>query len=212
MSRLLLPSLSLSSLLLAGCAGPAMNQAECNYADWREVGYTDGAKGVVRTEFSRYREACAEHGVAPDYTAYGEGHDDGTRVFCTEDTGYSKGQNGYTYSGVCPGDIAEEFLQGYRAGREIYDANRGIRRLDSSIAAQQRQLKKLSQKVAEKEQQIVSDQSTEAERTQVLVEVKDLQQRIGELEAQVLANEKHKAVMTVEYDKIRALYRERYGY
>ena len=203
---------TLLSLLVAGCAGPAMNQAECHYADWREVGYTDGAKGVLRTEFSRYREACAEHGVAPDYSAYADGHDDGTRVFCTEDSGYSKGQNGYTYSGVCPGDIAGEFLQGYRAGRELHDTSRDLRRLDASIAKRHRTLKTLNEKVAQKEQQVVSDQSTETQRAEALVEIKDIQQRIGELEAEILSAEKRQAVMSAEYDKIRAFYRDRYGY
>ncbi|TQV78248.1 DUF2799 domain-containing protein [Exilibacterium tricleocarpae] len=212
MPRLSLFPLCLSGLLMAGCAGPAMNQAECQYADWRQVGYTDGARGALRTDFDRFREACAEHGVAPDYEAYSAGHAEGTEEFCTEDIGYTKGKSGYSYNGVCSGRGADEFLQGYRAGREIYSVQRDMRRLSSSISAQQRQLEKLADQVATKEQQVVSDQSTETQRAQALVEVKELQQRIGELEAELLANERRRAVMTAEYDKVRAFYRERYGY
>ena len=62
---------ALAGLSLAGCAG--MNENECQYSDWRAVGYEDGARGRGAEEFGRHRKSCAEHGVAADFAAWQSG-------------------------------------------------------------------------------------------------------------------------------------------
>ena len=46
---------------IAGCS--TMSADECVTADWRTIGYEDGAAGREVSAISRHRKACAKHGV-----------------------------------------------------------------------------------------------------------------------------------------------------
>ena len=50
--------------VLSGCAIQGIN--ECHYADWRTIGYEDGAHGINASRINKHRNACAKHGIAPD--------------------------------------------------------------------------------------------------------------------------------------------------
>ena len=56
--------------------------------------------------------------------------------------------------------------------------------------------------VIEKEQLLISDKSTEAERLNLLIEIKEQQEKISELEAEILEKEKQRAVAKVKLDKL----------
>ena len=120
MRRALRPAaVLLLPLLLAACA--SLTEKECRAGDWREIGRKDGAAGVPLTELSRHREACAEHGVAPDTAQYREGHAAGLKSYCTPAGGYLAGRRGDSYREVCPAGAGEKaFLDAFRHGREVH--------------------------------------------------------------------------------------------
>lgn len=107
-------------LLTGGCA--SMSEEECLVADWRALGYEDGAAGRTVAQLGERRQACAEYGVRPDTGAYRAGRSEGLRLYCTEQRGFRLGRSGRTYNGVCPAGLEAPFLHAYQAGRDIYRA------------------------------------------------------------------------------------------
>ncbi len=104
MPRSIIFILIAQSLTLAACAN-GMNSAECVTADWRAIGYEDGAQGRGTGSFGARRKACAEHGVTPDFQAYMAGRYKGLAQFCRPQNGYRLGTKGYRYTGVCPVEL-----------------------------------------------------------------------------------------------------------
>src|SRR3990167_8939124 len=87
-------ALLLFSLLLAGCAG-GMSKKECLYADWRAIGYEDGAQGRDASAIGSRRVACADKAkVTPDMEAYLSGREKGLDQFCRPANGFDYGSRG----------------------------------------------------------------------------------------------------------------------
>ncbi|MDP3740581.1 MAG: DUF2799 domain-containing protein [Hyphomonadaceae bacterium] len=110
--------LACSCLSLAGCA--SMSKSECVYADWRAIGYEDGANGHTASVISSRRQACAKAGVTPDMDAYLAGRDAGLAEYCTPANGFSTGESGYSYNGVCGRHDEASFLEQHRLGARLY--------------------------------------------------------------------------------------------
>ena len=121
------------ALILAGCA--SLSEDECTVADWQMIGAEDGARGLALSRLAAHRKACAKAGVTPDAEAYKRGRQEGLVSFCTYDRGYGEGRRGASQRNVCPaGELRDEFLDGYDAGRRIYEVNQQIRGLESQLA------------------------------------------------------------------------------
>lgn len=130
--------LSTASFLLAGCA--SMSKGECLYADWRAVGYEDGASGAPASVLSSRRQACAKAGVTPDMDAYLAGRDRGLVEYCTPANGFSTGENGQPYSGVCGRHDEASFLEQHRMGARLYALRDRVRSADYSLRLAQEDL------------------------------------------------------------------------
>lgn len=135
-------SLLIASLaaLLGGCA--SMSKDECRSADWREVGYHDGVKGLARSRVEEHTEACAEAGVAVDRKAYFEARDRGILQYCYPPNGMNVGRSGESYRDVCPPNIEPAFLYQYRLGYAVYAAEQRVSQLDSEQHSLESQLRK----------------------------------------------------------------------
>jgi len=120
-------------LILSACS--SISKEECLAADWYSIGMEDGAKGYDMSRIGNYRKDCAEVGVAPDAEQYSQGRLVGLESFCTYDRGYSEGKRGASNRSVCPpGDLQADFMEGYNAGRYVYDVNQQIRGLERDLA------------------------------------------------------------------------------
>ena len=86
--------------------------------DWFERGRTDGMSGLPRSTFQERAEPCLKHGVIPDRTAYYKGHDEGLKVYCTEQQGFDLGRQGQPYRPICPKESG--FRMGYDRGLKLY--------------------------------------------------------------------------------------------
>lgn len=126
--------------LLGGCA--SMSKEECRSADWREVGYHDGVKGLARSRVEDHAKACAEAGVGVDRQVYFEARERGIRQYCYPPNGMNVGRAGQGYGDVCPPDLEPAFLCQYQLGRAVYDAEQRISSLDSQQRSLEDRLRK----------------------------------------------------------------------
>jgi hypothetical protein len=128
-----LPAMLVGLLILSGCA--SLSAEECLAADWYTIGVEDGSRGQSVSRIGAHRKACAEVGVQPDMARYDAGRAFGLQSFCTRERGYAEGENGRSYSGVCPPHLEPVFMQGYLAGQDRYRIKQDIRRLERELAA-----------------------------------------------------------------------------
>jgi len=122
---------------LSSCA--TMNEDQCNVADWRIMGQSDGSRGLAQTHVARHQEACGKFGIAVDATAWQSGWEEGIRRHCTFENGMTIGKEGRTATNACPIDMASDYTSAYTAGRAVYNADnrvdRAQRALDMAITA-----------------------------------------------------------------------------
>jgi len=120
-----------AACLLVGSGCATMNASECQNADWETIGFEDGSKGRLTSRVGKHCKACAEHNIIPNLGFYLKGHAQGVKLFCTESNGFITGKMGTSYNGVCPAELSEKFLNGYRIGKQFYTVSHAILLLSS---------------------------------------------------------------------------------
>lgn len=170
----------IGALVLSGCA--TLNKDECLTADWYQIGYEDGARGYSDTRIASHREACAKHGISPDFRSYQDGHSEGVIRFCTPRNGFEQGSNGYQYTGICPPSVEGEFLDAYDAGREIYAVKSSLRQLQSEQNQNESEIVRLKEEIALAEQQLFSAETTEEDKRNIYDRIGMMQEELGGLE------------------------------
>ena len=165
------------TLLLSGCS--TMNKSECLNADWRTIGYGDGARGYKAARIGEHRSSCAEYGVRPNLDAYNNGRQDGLRQYCTPTTGYNKGLSGYRYNGVCANHNERDFVEALNYGLAIYREVKILNNLKSQYRKQQDYIHRLEEELLFKEEQIVSGRLSKVKAVILLNETKDIAEELG---------------------------------
>jgi ribosome modulation factor len=183
---------ALGALLIAGCS-TTMNKDECRNVDWRTVGYEDGVAGRSGEQIGLHRKACAEYGVTPDLDAYRAGRAEGLREYCQPHNGYRAGATGVTYYDVCPADLAPAFTAAYDSGREIYVRERRVADTDAQIEARRAELARLEDALARNAFDFISQTATPEQRTQAVLDTKQVAERIGRLKSEIAALEQDRA-------------------
>lgn len=159
--------------LLAGCA--TMSKNECLEADWYQIGYRDGRAGLPRAQFQRHGDACLDHGIRPERSAYYRGREEGLRGYCTEQNGFELGKRGIAYRGVCPPELEAAFRTAYHSGLEIHRYNAEVDRL-------QRRLNAIDRQIAQKEELVYTEDLSKEQRLELRYEIKQLE--LEHMEAQ----------------------------
>ena len=165
--------------ITAGCA--TLSEDECLTADWHAIGYEGGAKGERSAQMGSHREACAKYGVTPELREYKKGHEEGLTVFCTGSNGYSRALNGYHYSGVCPGSLEADFLEGYTAGRRIYAAASEVSAIESRQQSNENEQMRIIDQLREKEAALFDATKPEDQRRAIYQRISELKERQGYL-------------------------------
>ncbi len=200
-------SMAAALMALSGCA--TMSEDECLMSDWNAIGYEDGSRGYTMQQFSNRRQACAKHGVQPDFRAYQEGRDEGLVSFCQPSRGYNLGVSGGTYHGVCDVALEEEFLDAYRVGQQLYGLRSNVQVASNQIYSKERELERVENVIRSKEALLISDETTTEDRVILLADLKDLSERTGELEAeiqQLIADRARYEMELAEYEATVASY------
>lgn len=177
--------LILATLVLSGCASMSAN--ECALGDWRAIGFEDGARGYTADHLRQHRKACAKHGVTPDFVAYRQGRDQGLREFCQPSRGFTHGANGGTYYGVCAADQEPYFLDAYRRGQHLHALRRDVAAVNRQLAARRSELDDVEQQIRDTEAALIGAETPTEERILLLVDLKELSEQAGRLEAEIVA-------------------------
>ena len=181
--------ISISALLvfavLGGCA--SMSSEECANSDWVAVGFEDGSRGYSTDRFGSRRKACTKHGITADFQAYQAGRAEGLVEFCQPGRGFNLGVSGGHYNGVCDVALEEEFLDAYRVGHQLYDLRSNVNNANSQIYSRERELDRTKSLIREKEVALISKETETEQRILLLADLKDLSERIGQLESEIEA-------------------------
>lgn len=127
-------------LALSGCA--SMTPEECRTANWYEQGLRDGTRGQPRSYVEEHREACTKVGVVPDAALWEKGRAKGIRQYCTPHNGLEVGRRGGSYRNACPPELEGDFLDAYRAGKRVYDAEQRLNRLTNDQRNKESELRR----------------------------------------------------------------------
>jgi Protein of unknown function (DUF2799) len=192
MSATRLLSLGAVAYLIAGCSG--MSEQACVTADWRTVGFEDGTAGRSEGSIGRYRQQCADHGVAPDLESYRAGHAEGVRIYCRESNGFAVGHSGATYQGVCPADLEPDFVAEYNSGRRLHELESALSSVESRIAGNYRAQEGIKQELTDIGVRMIAGETTVEERLAMVTRSADLGRRYGELTTETQQLERDRAL------------------
>jgi len=171
--------LAVLSATLAGCAG--MSEQACLSTDWQTVGFEDGVAGRSPATISRYRQSCADYGIAPDLAEYRAGHDAGVQTYCRPGNGFEVGRSGYQYGGVCPADLEPEFLAAYNEGRQLYELEAALIAVDSQIAARTHRSEDLAAEIVTVTSTIIASETTPERRAELMLRAAAIGQEQGRI-------------------------------
>lgn len=169
---------------LSGCA--SMSADECTMSDWRTIGFEDGAQGYTADRLGNHRKACAKHGVAPDFEAYQAGRSEGLRQYCQPSRGFNVGAGGGRYNGVCPGDMEPDFVDAFNTGHQLYNLRASVNSANYQISAKRAELDSAEKRIIEAELALIARDTTTEDRILLLAELKDLSERTGQLDAEIV--------------------------
>jgi len=200
-------------LALAGCGGGAMKEAECMTADWRGLGYEDGAQGYGPEQLSVRRKACAEYGVAPDFGAYMAGREEGLAYYCRPQNGYNVGNSGYRYGGQCPPDLEPAFVAAHTDGFGLYQRRARVNNISRQLASSRQRSQEIEYELAERTLAIANPapELTVADVAARAIELKQLTQEKIELEQAIKQLEIDYQAAQQDYDDYRASISGRYS-
>jgi len=201
MRWMLAVAIVVASATLGGCA--TMSKDECLTVDWRTVGFEDGVAGYNGDRIGQHRKACADHGVTPDFEAYQAGRAEGLREYCQPQNGFRVGASGATYVGACPADLAPPFAVAYESGRELYVRQHRVSHANSQLAAKRRELERIEHRMTTAGFAVIGSESTPEQRTQALLETRQLAERHGRLASEIEQLEKDRLRWERELDEYR---------
>lgn len=166
-----------------GCA--SLPNDACRRVDWYSLGYQDGLAGRQPEYIAKHHPDCAAEGGVPDRAGYKLGRELGLGQFCQPGNGFSLGVRGGTYTGVCAGATEPEFLQAYEAGRQIYDAELQVRRLDEILAVNEAERDRLSAVLDRKRAALAHDGIGAAERASLRAELREIEATLAMVENEI---------------------------
>jgi hypothetical protein len=191
----------IGTAMLSACA--TLDREECINADWRLIGYEDGAQGRSTAYLGNHREACAEHRVRPDMDAYLQGHEEGLAPYCRPAKAYRLGRSGGHYPGVCPTHLRPELLSAYQDGKDIYELEHRIKRAHARKNKKTQQLAGLKQQFKDKETELIAKGTAVTRRLQLLSELRDLSKTQGTIEAEIHEIEMQRTRLRQRLDLIK---------
>jgi hypothetical protein len=182
-----------------------MSADECALSDWRTIGFEDGSMGYTADRVGSHRKACAKHGVAPDFEAYQSGWREGVRQFCQPSRGFNVGASGARYNGICPSDMEPEFVDAFNAGHRLYNLRASVNQATNQINARKAALERKEDRVRVVEAELIARETTAENRVLLLVELKELSEETGQIEAEIVALVEERAVAEQQLAEYEAM-------
>lgn len=198
------------SLGLGACSGGSMNKAECGTADWRAVGFEDGAKGYRADAIARHRKSCAPHGVTANFNRYRAGHAEGLEAYCRPHNGYNLGLKGRRYGGVCPAHLDGAFTRAHADGFGLYQRRTALRTIGRRLSHSKGRSKKIEHLMAEKTAKLVKPTGSPSRRAHLAVEIKQLSEERIDIEHVISELERDYEAAEHDYESYRQSLANRY--
>lgn len=159
---------------------PAMSPEQCAVADWKALGYQDGASGRPPERFVARQEACVASGYGADQQLYMAGRRDGLWTWCQPDRGFRMGLEGNGYSGVCPPELDGVFRDAHGEGMRAYNALSAMRSAESTFTSLRSERDDIERKIDANEAGLIAS-ATDEERLRhrnELIRLRDERSRI----------------------------------
>lgn len=185
---------------IGACA--TLSESECLVADWYIIGLEDGAAGRQQSYLGKHRKACAAYGTSPNLQDYQSGHSEGLLSFCVRERGFSLGNSGHTYNGVCPDELEHDFIFAYENGRRLYKARAAVQSVIHRINDRQQEIERIRHEINQIEQKIISDKTTKQQRIQWLEKTKRLNRYMSRVRIEISSLHRSQIVNEVAYKKI----------
>ena len=90
----------------------------CEGLDTYKKGYLDASTGQFAKDFQDTVNACVKYEITLDQANYDKGYQEGIKIFCTKDKGYSLGASGQENLGICLNANSDQFSKGYEEGNK----------------------------------------------------------------------------------------------
>lgn len=178
--RLILAAVSL--VALSACAG-GLSKEECLTADWKAIGYEDGARGAHASAVGSHRQACAKKaGVTPNMAAYLEGREIGLAQYCTPSNGFRVGASGAAYNGVCFESGEAAFKAQYWNGAHLYKLRSVVRSAENALRAAHQDIDALTYDMETAEAALIAADTTIEERILLVADLKRMADERAALE------------------------------
>jgi Protein of unknown function (DUF2799) len=165
-------------ILLAATGCATMDKDECLVADWRLIGFQDGAQGKSAAAVGNYREDCAGYRVVPDLDAYQAGRREGLLQYCVPANGFRLGDSGRAYNAVCPAGTERAFRAAYNTGRDIYLARSQVNGTASQIDRKLRAIQSLEADRQDKLTEMIRQGVTSEQRVLLLYDITTIEKDI----------------------------------
>ncbi len=132
-----------ASLAITGCA--SLSKAECQVADWYQIGAKDGANGHDWNRLASHAKACTKVGVTPDRDTWERGRQAGLYSYCTPANAYRVGSQGSSLKNVCPLELQDQLNRATSYGNSIYRLRRNLENGRKELSTLKDRLKKLQE-------------------------------------------------------------------
>lgn len=185
---------------LAGCA--TLGKEECMNADWKIIGYEDGASGYLTSRIGNHRKDCAKYGITPDFKSYEEGRLEGLKEYCTPQKGYLLGRSGKQYNNVCSPELELSFLKGYQKGRSVYEAQIEVKKRKTDLRRMQNELNNINKELKAYEIELISEDIGPNRRKKLLEEIKTLTEQRLDLQNQIAKQENLLEIAVIKFKEI----------
>jgi len=187
------------TLLLTGCA--SMSEDECRQADWREVGYSDAAKGQNPARIADHREACAKANVRVDHAEYLAGFEAGLSLYCTPTTAFESAMRGRAYAVQCEQERFPSYADAFTVGQDAHQLSQQHAELSQSLQKTRQQMDTLISQIANEDNRLRAEDLSRRERDQIKRSIWNLrgihddqtrqaariEQQMGQLEQEIQA-------------------------
>ena len=159
-----------------------MSKSECVYADWRAIGFEDGAAGMPATAISERRQACAAAGVTPNMSEYLAGRDEGLQEYCTPANGFASGEEGQPYTGACARHNEPAFVEQHRLGSRLFVLRDRVRSANYALRQANEDLGGVKARLTQTAAAILSPDISVIDRAMLVTQVKDLAEESERIE------------------------------
>lgn len=166
-----------ATLLVTSCS--TMNKNECLTADWKTIGFSDGAKGQPASRITRHHSACAEHGVTPNLSAYNKGRSQGLVQYCTPSNGYINGLSGRKYNGICSSHNEKAYVEALEFGLVVNKEENTLTQMKRAYADEENRIYSLERGLKRAENRIVKGKLTELQRYKLIQKTKKMAEELG---------------------------------